>query len=126
MRKLLFALLLALALVMPALAVAPDHTYMFPAKLHSYPLAASLKVWEGDHTWQVDFTDASNGGDVGGVPHPPQMTFGGTFTDANGQRTLATSYASARIVFAKSGNTLTFVSASVHFEMEKTPVNPSD
>jgi hypothetical protein len=107
-----------------AFATTPTRTYTFPARLHNYPLTATLSVYEEDHTWQVDFVDATNGEEQM-VPHPPKMSFGGTYTDEGNERTFATDYAHAKIVFKRSGNVLTWERASVHFEMEKTPVNPN-
>jgi hypothetical protein len=123
MRNFLATLVLTVFLTASAFAQTPTHVYSFPARLHNYPLVATLSVFEDTKTWQVDFKDNSQGVEQV-VPHPPSMSFGGTFVDANGERTFSTEYAHARIIFKKDGNKLTFEHASVHFEMDKVPVSP--
>lgn len=124
MRKIFASLVLAVFLTASAFAADPTHTYTFPVRLHDYPLVATLSVWEAENTWRVDFVDASHGEEQV-VPHPSSMSFGGSFTDADGMRTFSTDYAHASIFFKKDGNALTFDHASVHFEMEKVTVLPN-
>lgn len=113
-----------LAAAMLAAAPTPDKVYNFPVTLHSYPMAATLTVHEDAHTWSCHM--------IADLAHMParailqevDQTFSGNYFDRGNERVFVLAYAGTRIVFKRDGDALTFVSATVHFNMAKTPVRP--